>query len=235
MTLTGQVFPIMAGIASREQVNSIFQNARKHLKEPSLGGFRLNTDFGEEQLSLGRAFSFSYGDKENGAFFNHMSVMFAYALYSRGFAREGHEVLSSIHRMALDTAVSKIYPCLPEYFNGEGRGMYSYLTGSASWFVLTYLTQVFGVKGDFGDLRIEPQLMKEQFGAAKKAAISASFAGKKLRVEFLNPGLKNYGEYTIIKASLNGGELSFPSPCASLRVDRTRLSSQDNLIEIHLG
>lgn len=235
MTLTGQVFPVMSGIASREQVNSIFQNARKHLKEPLLGGFRLNTDFGEEQLSLGRAFSFSYGDKENGAFFNHMSVMFAYALYSRGFAREGHEVLSSIHRMALDTAVSRIYPCLPEYFNGEGRGMYSYLTGSASWFVFTYLTQVFGVKGDFGDLRIEPKLMKEQFGAAKKAAISASFAGKKLRVEFSNPGLKNYGEYAIIKASLNGGELPFPSPSASLRVNRTHLSSQDNLIEIHLG
>ncbi len=235
MTLTGQVFPVMSGIASREQVNSIFHNAGKYLRDSTPGGFRLNTDFGEEQLSLGRAFSFSYGDKENGAFFNHMSVMFAYALYCRGFACEGREVLSSIHRMALNTAVSRIYPCLPEYFNGEGRGMYSYLTGSASWFVYTYLTQVFGVKGDFGDLLIEPKLVKEQFGAAKKASISASFAGKKLRVEFLNPGLKNYGEYNIIKASLNGSDLAFPSPSASLRIDRTQLSPQDNLIEIQLG
>ncbi|MFA5319787.1 MAG: cellobiose phosphorylase [Candidatus Omnitrophota bacterium] len=238
MTLTGQVFPVMSGIASPGQITALFRSARRYLKDTKLGGFRLNTDFGEEQLSLGRAFSFSYGDKENGAFFSHMSVMFAYALYNRGFAKEGYEVISSIQRMALKTADSKIYPCLPEYFNAEGRGMYSYLSGSASWFILTYLTQIFGVKGSYGDLLIEPKLVKEQFGTGKRSIVSASFAGKRLQVAFVNPRLKDYGKYAIQKATLNGEEITFNSPSPYLRIDRTRLlrsSSSDNLVEIYLG
>ena len=164
-----------------------------------------------------------------------MSVMFAYALYSRGFAKEGFETISSIHRMALNTSSSRIYPCLPEYFDGEGRGMYSYLTGSASWFIFTYLTQIFGVKGHYGDLQIEPRLVKGQFDKNKKASISCFFAGSRLKVDFFNRKSKDYGKYSITKAFLNGNELPFSSPSASLRIDRERLSSQDNLIEIHLG
>ena len=38
---------------------------------------------------MGRAFGFSYGDKENGAFFNHMIVMLAFSLYKEGFVKEG--------------------------------------------------------------------------------------------------------------------------------------------------
>jgi len=239
MTLTGQVFPVMSGIASTGQITALFRSARRHLKDTKFAGFRLNTDFGEEQLSLGRAFSFAYGDKENGAFFNHMSVMFAYALYNRGFVKEGYEVLSSIQRMALETAESKIYPCLPEYFNAEGRGMYSYLTGSASWFIFTYLTQVFGVKGSYGDLLIEPKLVKEQFNAAKKASVSSFFAGKRLRVEFFNPALKDHGKYAIQKAALNGREIIFKSSASSLRIDRVKLlqpsSPEENILEILLG
>ncbi|MDD5506186.1 MAG: cellobiose phosphorylase, partial [Candidatus Omnitrophica bacterium] len=64
MTLTGQVFAIMSGIASPEQISLVFKNSCKYLRENGLGGFRLNTDFKEERLNLGRAFSFAYGDKE---------------------------------------------------------------------------------------------------------------------------------------------------------------------------
>ena len=72
-------------------------------------------------------------------------------LYSRGFVKEGDEVLSSLYRMGTHTEVAKIYPGLPEYFNGEGRGLYPYLTGSASWFLLTWVTQVLGIRGEWGD------------------------------------------------------------------------------------
>ena len=48
------------------------------------GGYRLNTDFKEEKFDLGRMFGFAYGEKENGAVFSHMTVMYANALYQRG-------------------------------------------------------------------------------------------------------------------------------------------------------
>ena len=38
-------------------------------------------------------FGFAYGEKENGAVFSHMAVMYANALYRRGFAREGNKAL----------------------------------------------------------------------------------------------------------------------------------------------
>ncbi len=137
MMLASQVFPIMAGIAEDSQIRKILQSVDKYLLDKKLKGYHLNTDFQKEQYNLGRAFSFIYGDKENGAFFNHMIVMFAYALYKRGFIDEGRKVLKSIYNMSMDTEKCRIYPCLPEYFNLEGRGMYAYLTGSASWFILT--------------------------------------------------------------------------------------------------
>ena len=137
MTLTAQAFAVMSGIAQDWQVKKIISSVDKYLFDKRLKGYRLNTDFGKEQHDLGRAFSFSYGDKENGAVFSHMVVMYAYALLSRGYKKEVEKALDSLYRLSMDFPRSRIYPCLPEYFDLNGRGMYSYLTGSASWFLLT--------------------------------------------------------------------------------------------------
>ena len=109
----------------------------------------------------------------------------------------------------MDTQKSKIYPGLPEYFNLEGRGMYAYLTGSASWFVLTMLNEVFGLKGKDGDLLIEPKLTSEQFKHSSTITLNRIFAGKSLEVNFYNPKKLNYGKYKIIAVKLNSRNLTF--------------------------
>jgi len=206
MTLTGQVFPIMSGLAAPEEIKQAVSSVEKFLRDKKLGGYRLNTDFGvRHYLKLGRAFGFAYGTKENGSFFSHMNVMYAYALYSRGFIREGHEVVHSIYKMAANTAKSKIYPGIPEYFDSEGRGMYHFLTGSASWMVLTELTQVFGVRGHYGDLVLDPKLVKEQFDRKAQASVTCRFAGRTLTVNYRNPGRLDAGRY-VIKQVLCAGE-----------------------------
>jgi len=219
MMLASQVFPVMSGAADERQLNQVLKSVKKYLRDKKLKGYHLNTDFSRSvlktpagALNLGRAFSFVYGDKENGAFFNHMAVMFAYALYKRKLADEAWEVLSSIYNMAMDTAKSRIYPCIPEYFNLEGRGMYSYLTGSASWFVLTILTQAFGVSGKDGDLLIEPKLTGEQFKRSSTLIIERVFAGRRLQIKFFNPEKLGYARYKIIKASLNSRSLPLKYP-----------------------
>ncbi len=138
MMLASQVFAIMSGVASEQQIRKTYSSIKRYLKDKKLGGFRLNTDFGSSYLDLGRAFGFSYGDKENGAFFNHMAVMLSFALFQRGFSKEGRQVLDSIYKMATSKA-AKIYPMIPEYFDGKARGLYLYLTGSASWYIYTLL------------------------------------------------------------------------------------------------
>ncbi len=236
MTLTGQVFSIMSGMASHEEIKRIILSVDKFLKDKELGGYRLNTDFGvRHYLDLGRAFGFAYGTKENGAFFSHMNVMYATGLYQRGFAREGFAVLQSIYRMACDGQRSKIYPGIPEYFDAEGRGMYHYLTGSASWLVLTQLTHVFGVRGINGDLMLAPQLVKEEFNKKAKASVSCQFAGKRLTVEYHNPQKIDAGKYAIKEVTIDGKTIAFKQISQDkICLPRTSLV-KDVLIKVILG
>ena len=205
MMLTGQVFAIMSETANSSQVESICKSADKYLYKKEIGGYRLNTDFHEEKYDLGRMFGFAYGEKENGAVFSHMTVMYANALYKRGFVKEGHKALSTLSDHALNFNVSKIYPGIPEYFDASGRGLYHYLTGAASWYLMTLVTEVFGVKGQMGDMIIYPKLMKSQFDENGNAKLKLCFAGKKFDITVQNADLIEYGEYTVKQAVCDGG------------------------------
>ena len=61
-------------------------------------------------------FGFAFGEKENGAVFSHMAVMYANALYTRGFAKEGYKALDALYRQSMDFGTSRIYPGIPEDF-----------------------------------------------------------------------------------------------------------------------
>ena len=121
MMLTGQVFSIMGGVATDDQIRTMTETVDKYLYDPKIGGYRLNTDFHELKMDMGRMFGFAYGEKENGAVFCHMAVMYANALYRRGFANEGWKVLDALAHTALDFETSRMYPGIPEYFRGDGR------------------------------------------------------------------------------------------------------------------
>ncbi|MBR6358400.1 MAG: hypothetical protein IKS11_02020 [Lachnospiraceae bacterium] len=65
-----------------------------------------------------------------------MDVMYAYALLERGFRDEAVKVIAGLLRQSMDFEKSRMYPGIPEYFDVNGRGMYPYLTGAASWLLL---------------------------------------------------------------------------------------------------
>lgn len=197
MMLTGQVFTLMSGTADPEQAEQIIRSADRYLCDAKRGGYCLNTDFREVKLDMGRMFGFRYGTKENGAVFCHMAVMYAYALYTRGFAVQGWKVLENLYRQSMDFAVSRILPGIPEYFDDRGQGMYPYLTGSGSWLLLTLQTQVFGVRGSDGDLCLAPMLLKQHFAQDGIAAIRCTSAGRNLLVRYHNPQGLDWGEYRI--------------------------------------
>lgn len=204
MMLTSQVFAILSKTAENEQVEQICKAADYYLYNEKAGGYRLNTDFGENRMNMGRMFGFAYGHKENGAVFCHMAVMYAYALYSRGFVKEGYRVLEALKQSSMDFETSGIYPSVPEYFTPDGQGMYTYLTGAGSWMVLTVLTQIFGVRGMIGDLVLAPQLLKKQFDQDGVAEIRCDFAGKMLNISYINKSFKEFGDYDIEEVYING-------------------------------
>lgn len=200
MMLTGQVFSIMSGVAEDSHISKIVKAADRYLYQKEIGGYRLNTDFKELKFDMGRMFGFAYGEKENGAVFSHMTVMYANALYRRGFVKEGWKALKTLADTALAFDISHIYPGIPEYFRADGRGMYHYLTGAASWFMMTMITEVFGVRGDSGALMISPKLLAKQFDAESTASITVPFAGKTFTVVFQNKSGKDFGAYRMDSA-----------------------------------
>ena len=72
--------------------------------------------------------------------------------------------------------------------------------------MMTVITQVFGVRGERGDLVISPKLVREQFGEGGIAAITLSFAGKEICLTFANPAGKDYGQYRVEKVCLTTAE-----------------------------
>lgn len=232
LLLQSQVFAIMSGAASEEQTGRIWRSILTHLKDASLKGFRLNTDFRALLPELGRAFAFSYGDKENGAFFNHMSVMLGYALFKRNFPGQGHQVFSSLYTMA-SSLKAGIYPMLPEYFNGQGRGLYSYLTGSASWYIYTLYEQVLGISCKSGSLTLSPRLTGHHFFSGP-VTVSFSLGGKKLTVQYRSTAATK--KYIPGKALLNGIPLAIEQ--GKVKLGRKELKSlpdkKENLITVDL-
>ncbi len=204
MMLTGQVFTIMSGTATKEQIAEIAKAADTYLYEEKMGGYRLNSDFKEVKKDMGRAFGFAFGHKENGAVFSHMTTMYGNALYKQGFVKEGHKAINTLYKQSCDFEVSRIYPGIPEYFSDRGRGMYNYLTGAASWLMMTVITQVFGVRGEMGDLLFDPKLLKEQFDAEGNATLTLQFAGKKFRIQYHNAEGLDFGKYKVGTITVNG-------------------------------
>ncbi|MDY5882685.1 GH36-type glycosyl hydrolase domain-containing protein [Roseburia sp. 831b] len=236
MMLTSQVFSIMAGTATDEQVRAITKSADTYLFEKEIGGYRLNTDFKEVKMDLGRMFGFAYGEKENGAVFSHMAVMYANALYQRGFVEEGYKALKALEEQAMNPSVSHIYPGIPEYFNSDGKGLYHYLTGAASWYMLTVITQMFGVRGEKGALKIAPKLKKEQFDAKNEAKITLPFGGKNWEICLKNQFGAEYGTYQIKKAVWNQTECQLDGAESFLLTkEEIEQAPQNNVIEIWLS
>lgn len=232
MILTGQVFALMGGVATNKQADEIVLAADRYLYDGAIGGYRLNTDFGEVLPDLGRGFGFAYGHKENGAMFSHMAIMYAYALYQRGLVKQGHKVLKEIYQHCQDISRSHIYPGLPEYVNNRGRGMYTYLTGSASWYILTLVTEAFGVRGLLGDLVVEPKLVAGQFDQEGKAHLVIHFANRDLEIVYSNQNRFDYGEYRIGSVWLDGKLIELTG--TSVTISRNLIASMNPKATHHI-
>ena len=85
--------------------------------------------------------------------------------------------------------------------------MYQFLTGSASWYAMTLLTEAFGVRGEGGDLVLSPKLLPSQFDSAGVARVSTRFAGAAVQVTYRNPDRRPIAVQRIAGVSADGREM----------------------------
>jgi cellobiose phosphorylase len=168
--------------------------------------------------------------------FSHMAMMFAYALYERRKTIYAHKITKGIYKHCMNFDISKIYPGIPEYINQRGRGMYTYLTGSASWYLLTLITKIFGVRGLSGDLILDPQLVKAQFDEKGIAKIITLFGNRKLEILYHNPAKLESSEYQIHSITINSKELAFQRLDFGILIRKQNLKQNElNKITVLLG
>ena len=130
----------------------------------------------------------------------------------------------------MDFESSKIYPGIPEYFDADGRGMYHYLTGAASWFMLTMITEVYGVRGVLGSMMLAPKLLPEQFDTEGNAGIKLNFLNRTFLINYHNPRKLSPEMYGIVKAECGSLELRIREGKAYL--DREIIETLEDTIHV---
>lgn len=208
VSLTGQAMALLSGTLLEEDALNIANVTRKHLFDKTLGGYKLNEDYKEVKLNMGRAYGFAYGHKENGAVFSHMALMYIYGLYHYNLVEFAHEGLYALIDRAIDKD-SKTALGIPEYFNDRGEGKYLYLTGSATWLLKTLKEALFGLKMEEGKLFIEPKLRNVDF-IDGKARINTILYGKETCFTILNPKHLDYRLYRVSRIIADGVEIILP-------------------------
>ena len=204
MDLTSQVMPILCKIADKKMSAEVYESIKKILKDDGIPGIRLTSEFKNIDLNIGRITGFVYGYKEHGSKWVQQNIMLAYALYDIGLVAQANEIMKEVYEIANNTATAKIFPGVPSYFDNQNKGAYAYLTGSSSWYLLTLITQIFGVKGVFGDLHLEPKLSKEYFNKEGIAHISTNYGGYAIDVTYQNEKGLDFGAYGIGEVIING-------------------------------
>lgn len=230
MTLTGQVFTLMSKIADEKKAKMIINAVNKYLYDKEVKSLRLNTNFNEVKLNMGRMFGFAFGHKENGAIFNHMVMMYIHALYKNNYINEAYRIIKNTFNHCMNFNKAKIYPGIPEYFDIEGRGMYHYLTGSSSWLIFNVVYEMYGVKGFYGDLLLEPKLPKEVFDGDFKTSITTVFNQRKLHITYYNKNNNDY--YKINEVKINGKSINFITKNNGVLISKEYFNGKNIEIEI---
>jgi len=224
MDLTSQVMPVLFDVASEPQTESLYRSAKKLLGDPAGPGLRLCTPYPEIDLNIGRITGFVYGFKEHGSKWMQQNIMFMHALFHRNKIDQATEMFHEIYSIAQNSGVSKTFPGIPSYYEPGDRGAYMYLTGSSTWIFLSLVSQVFGVRGQRGNLLLQPKLSDWFFDNQGKASIECSFQGQRIRVTYKNKQKKPAGSYFITEVDADR-ETLFSGKTRELLIDQSFIKS----------
>lgn len=162
-----QAFAAFSGIANSEVRKSALLEAVNTLVDRRSSTIRLLTPpFTHENLKrVGYIAAYPPGIRENGGQYTHAAVWLASACFKEGFSELGYELLSLINpvNICADEEKRAIYRAEPYVLAGDvshaaeisGRAGWTQYTGSAAWYYLTVVEDVFGIRLKKGKLIFE--------------------------------------------------------------------------------
>ena len=190
MYLNTQSWAILAGVADAQRQRKLLASVDRHLDGPH-GLALFAPAYSTWDASLGRISMFSEGTKENAAVFCHAATFMIVADLMVGRGSLAHRRMRAIMpntQPDYELYKTEPYACA-EYLVGPdnptryGEGGFSWITGTAGWFLMATIEWLLGVRRDYDGLRLDPCLPKPW----KRCRIVRPFRGAIYDIVILNP------------------------------------------------
>ncbi|MBI3087911.1 MAG: hypothetical protein HYY91_03390 [Candidatus Omnitrophica bacterium] len=188
--LNTQSWAILAGVADAARQKTLLASVDRHLDGPH-GLALFEPAYTKWDASLGRISMFSEGTKENAAVFCHAATFMIVADLMAGRGTLAHARMRAImpntqpdyERYKTEPFAFAEYLVGPDNPSRYGEGAFTWITGTAGWFLMAGVEWLLGARRDYEGLRIDPCLPKTW----KRARIVRPFRGATYDIEILNP------------------------------------------------
>ncbi len=237
MDLTSQVMPVLFDIADDQKVDELYKSARNILGNTDFPGLRLCTKYPDIDMNIGRITGFVYGYKEHGSKWMQQNIMFIHGLFKKGKLEYAYQMFHDIYSISQDSQTAKTFPEIASFYEPDERGAYMYLTGSSTWIFISLLTQIFGIRGDNGNLLLNPKLSDWFFDKNGNTSIECTFQNQRIRIVYSNNKNKPASQCQILKIMADG-QLLFSGKSFKVQIDKAFIRSFDKdllYIEVSLG
>ena len=167
--LISQSFSILSGIADANKIDLILENVEKYLVDKDNKIIKLlDPPFEKSLNNPGYIMSYPKGIRENGGQYTHATAWYIMALLKIGQvdkAFEYYQMINPINRSLSKEDVMKYkvepYVIAADIYSAsdyEGRGGWTWYTGSAAWFYRVGIEEFLGLKKYGQILEINPKL-----------------------------------------------------------------------------
>jgi cellobiose phosphorylase len=194
--LEPQIFAILGGLADPARAERILR-AVEHDLDSEFGAalcFPPFTNLARRNMLPGRSWGIEKEPpavKENGSIFMHLNgwLVQAYAMRGQGHKALAHYLKCLPENLSADQDRYKAEPYVyPEFVHGReaeefGRGGHTWLTGTAPTMHTALLEYIFGLKPEYGGLRIDPCVDPSW----TDFSVLRHFRGASYRIHFSNP------------------------------------------------
>ena len=169
--LNPQAWSLLSDAADLDQEAKLIASVAQELESP-YGVEMLNPSFTAMREDVGRVTQKHPGSAENGSVYNHAAAFYIYALYRKGHKENAYRLIDKMIPGANDKDLlqrGQLPVFIPNYYRGAfkqfprtaGRSSQLFNTGTVHWIFRCLIDGLFGLKGEPGGLRIEPQLPKD--------------------------------------------------------------------------
>jgi len=194
--LNSQTWAVLAGIPNQEQLEKVLEHIDKTLDTP-YGPALFTPPYTEYNPDIGRITAFAPGTKENAAVFIHGGAFKIMMDYMIGRADDAYrtvrQLLPNASEKDIEHYMTEPY-VFPEYVIGPGNprygeGAFSWLTGSADWFLIAITERMLGAQPTYEGLKINPCMPT----GWKRARVVRRYRGTRYDIRISNPDGINSG------------------------------------------